>query len=134
MSLSSSQIMGSRSAPRDQEDISGRRPVSVFHDRRQYRMAEDSDEEDRMPPRKESALSSKDKHYRTKAIHRSFASTPAAARFSPARTHTHTHARTAAPSTAISTKRAGGRPPHSTAPARRAWSGPRGSLPCTIWI
>ena len=93
MSLSSSQIMGSRSAPRDQEDISGRRPVSVFHDRRQYRMAEDSDEEDRMPPRKESALSSKDKHYRTKAIHRSFASTPAAARFSPARPHARPPAR-----------------------------------------
>jgi hypothetical protein len=84
MPLSSSQIMGSRSAPRDQQDISGRRPVSVFHDRRQYRMAEDSDE-DRMPPRKESALASKDKHFRTKAIHRSFASTPAGARFPPTR-------------------------------------------------
>jgi hypothetical protein len=77
--------MGSRSAPRDQQDISGRRPVSVFHDRRQYRMAEDSDEaEDRIPPRKESALASKDKHFRTKAIHRSFASTPAGARSPPA--------------------------------------------------
>ena len=80
MSLSSSQVAGSRSAPRDPRDLSGRRPASVFHDRRQYKMAEDSDDDDKMPPRKEGALASKGKNFRTKAIHRSFASTPAAAR------------------------------------------------------
>jgi hypothetical protein len=82
MSLSTSQITGSRAAPRDPRDLSGRRPASVFHDRRQYRMAEDSDEEDRVPPRKHGALASKNRSSRTKAIHRSFASTPGQARAS----------------------------------------------------
>jgi len=80
MSLSTSQITGSRAAPRDPGDLSGRRPASVFDDRRQYRLAEDSDEEDRIPPRKHGALANKHRTSRTKAIHRSFASTPGDAR------------------------------------------------------
>lgn len=82
MSLSSSQISGSRAAPRDPRDLSGRRPASVFHDRRQYKMAEESDDDEKMPPRKENALSGKGARGRTKAIHRSFAATPASARAS----------------------------------------------------
>jgi len=78
MSLSSSQISGSRAAPRDPRDLSGRRPASVFHDRRQYKMAEDSDDDDKVPPKKDGALASKSKNFRTKAIHRSFASTTSA--------------------------------------------------------
>jgi hypothetical protein len=82
MSLSSSQISGSRAAPRDPRDLSGRRPASVFHDRRQYKMAVESDDDEKMPPRKENALSSKGARGRTKAIHRSFSATPASARAS----------------------------------------------------
>ena len=81
MSLSNAQIVGSRAAPRDPRDLSGRRPASVFNDRRQYRMAEDTDNNEDLPPRKEVALSNKGKNYRTKAIHRSFG-TPASARAS----------------------------------------------------
>lgn len=80
MSLSSSQISGSRAAPRDPRDLSGRRPASIFNDRRQYKMAEESDDDEKMPPRKDGALASKGKNFRTKAIHRSFASTPGSAR------------------------------------------------------
>lgn len=45
-------------------------------------MAEDSDEDERVPPRKHGALASKNRSSRTKAIHRSFASTPGEARAS----------------------------------------------------
>ena len=73
MSLSQSQTTGSRAAPRDPRDQSGRRPASVFHDRRQYRLAEDDGDDEALPPRKGGALSSKERNFRTKAIHRSFA-------------------------------------------------------------
>lgn len=76
----SSFATGSRSAPRDASDRSGRRPKSVYMDERQFRTVEDDFVEE-LPPRKSGALESKDRDYNIKAIHRSFA-TPAAARSS----------------------------------------------------
>jgi hypothetical protein len=72
-------IASSRSAPRDPSSRSGRRPVSIFFDDRQYRLW-DGTEQHEMPPSRHTALASKDTNYRIKAIHQSFR--PATARAS----------------------------------------------------
>lgn len=74
-------ISGSRTAPRDPSSRSGRRPVSVFHDKRQYKMW-DGEEEEEMPPSRGGSLSSKDTNYRVKSIHRGFRSVRTGARTS----------------------------------------------------
>jgi hypothetical protein len=75
-------MSGSRSAPRDPQYVSGRRPASVFHDSRQYRLAENSDDDGTPVPRRQGMLAGKNRNSRSKAIHRSFVSTPAEARAS----------------------------------------------------
>ena len=78
MSSFSTFASGSRAAPRDASDRTGRRPKSVYMDERQFRTVDDDFEEE-APPKKTGALESKDRDYHIKAVHRSFA-TPASAR------------------------------------------------------
>ncbi len=83
-------IATSRSAPRDPSSRSGRRPVSIINDDRQYRLW-DGAEEPGMPPSRGGALASKDTNYHIKSIHRGFR--PSTAK-SSARAMVHQHLQT----------------------------------------